>query len=154
MHILLKYVYILYDSSCGWNIFIYMENHLFAASQNVFDIWSKLCSLGSWHFLQTNYETSTRPETWDLRPEMRADQTSMEQNLFWEAYSHSYSPEIFCLLWNPNVHYSVNKSLSLISILSEMQPFYTFPPNNPNTNVVCISDVCCACYISSLSHPP
>jgi len=39
-----------------------------------------------------------------------------------EANSHLASQEIPCLLWNPNVHYCVHKSLPLIPIPSQMHP--------------------------------
>jgi len=52
---------------------------------------------------------------------------SMKQNP-WEASSHSVSQEMPCLLWNLKVHYHVHKSLSFVSILSQMHPVQTFPP--------------------------
>jgi len=55
----------------------------------------------------------------------------MEQSPSWEANSHSASQEIPCLLWNPKIDYHVQKSPILTPILSQMNPFHTFPPYFP-----------------------
>jgi hypothetical protein len=52
---------------------------------------------------------------------------SMEHSSPWEANSHSSSQEITRLLLNPKVHYHDNKSLPLVSVLSQIDPFLTFP---------------------------
>jgi hypothetical protein len=43
---------------------------------------------------------------------------SMELCPFWEANSHSLSQDIPCPLWNLNIHYRVQKSPSLLPLLS------------------------------------
>jgi hypothetical protein len=39
--------------------------------------------------------------------------------------------KIPCLLWNLKVHDHVHNSLSLVPILSHMNPVQTFPPYSP-----------------------
>jgi hypothetical protein len=51
----------------------------------------------------------------------------MDQIPSWEANSYSASQEILRLLWNPKVHYRVQKKPTLEPILSQMHPFHTFP---------------------------
>jgi hypothetical protein len=55
----------------------------------------------------------------------------MERRPSWEANSHWASQETPCILWNPKVHYRVNKSLPLSPILSHMHPVHTFLPYFP-----------------------
>jgi len=52
---------------------------------------------------------------------------SMEHSPSWEANSHSISQEIPYLLWNPKIHYQVNKSLLLVPIPSQIYQVHTFP---------------------------
>jgi len=99
----------------------------------------------------------------------------MEQSP-WEANTHSAIQEIPRLLWNPKFHFCVHKSRPLVPTLSQLPPLHIFPPYFPkvnsnitlpptsrssewsfrfsNQNVVCISRLCHACYMSRLSHPP
>jgi hypothetical protein len=51
----------------------------------------------------------------------------MQQSPSWEAYSHSASQEILPLLWNPKIHYRVDKSPPLVSILGQLNPVHNFP---------------------------
>jgi len=46
----------------------------------------------------------------------------MEQIPSRKADSHSASPEISRLLWNPKLHYRVHNNPQLFSILSHMNP--------------------------------
>jgi hypothetical protein len=101
----------------------------------------------------------------------------MEEQISWEANSHSASREIPRLLCNTNVHNRVHKSPSLVSILSQMNPIhYTLYfskihlnivlPSTPNfpkwllfsrfsdKNFVSVSVPSHACYISRQSYTP
>jgi hypothetical protein len=55
----------------------------------------------------------------------------MQRIFSWQANSRPASQEIPLLLWNPKVHYRVQKSLSLIRTLSQMNPVHTFPTSFP-----------------------
>jgi hypothetical protein len=48
-----------------------------------------------------------------------------------EADIHSAGQEIPYLLWNPQVHYHVHKSPSLVPVLSQMNPIYNLDPFSP-----------------------
>lgn len=51
----------------------------------------------------------------------------MEPSPSWEDNSCSATKEIHSMLWNPEIHYHVHKSPSLMSILSQKYPVYTLP---------------------------
>jgi hypothetical protein len=95
---------------------------------------------------------------------------SIEQSP-WDVNSHSASPEIPCLLWNPKVHYFFHKIPLLGPILSQMNPMCIFlfcfskihsiihlhlvlpmscPFRSFNQTFVCISHhyVCCVLLLS------
>jgi len=44
-----------------------------------------------------------------------------------QAYPEKFivAQEIFRILWNPKFHYGVHKSLSLVKVLSHMNPLHT-----------------------------
>jgi hypothetical protein len=50
---------------------------------------------------------------------------SLELSPSWEADSCSATPEFLNILWNPKVHYRVCKRLSLVPILSQINPVST-----------------------------
>jgi len=60
------------------------------------------------------------------KTERNKDSNSVEQNPSWEACSHSASPEIRRLLWNPKVQYRVHNSPPLVHMLSQMHSIHTF----------------------------
>jgi hypothetical protein len=95
----------------------------------------------------------------------------MEHSLSWEANSHSVGQGIPSLLWNSKVNYRVHKSPLLVPVLSQMNPVHNLPPCFPKThynilpstsrssewslpfrfsnwNIVCISHLFHACYMS------
>jgi len=102
----------------------------------------------------------------------------LEQCPPWEANSQSASEEIPHTLWNPQVHYHVHKSPSLVPVLSQMHPVHTLPTYFPKIqtnivlpfmpqsskwslpfrfstqNIVCISHLSHPCYMPLPFHPP
>jgi len=50
--------------------------------------------------------------------------------------SHWVSQQIPRLLWKPNVHYRVHKSLSLVPILRQMHTINNFPPRFPKIHSI------------------
>jgi hypothetical protein len=59
----------------------------------------------------------------------------MGQSPSWKANTHSENQEIRRTLWTLKVRYSVQKSLPLVSILSQMHPVHIFPPYFPKVKV-------------------
>jgi hypothetical protein len=54
---------------------------------------------------------------------------------FLRANSHSDSHEIPHFLWNPKIHYRIQKVPSLIPILRQMQPLHTSPTLFPYDSI-------------------
>jgi len=102
---------------------------------------------------------------------------SIEQSPSWKAESHSASKEVLRLLWNPKVHYRIYNNVSLVPILSHMNPVHSFPPYFPkiHSNIIFLSTprsckwflpsgfstkilykflISHACYVSRPSQPP
>jgi hypothetical protein len=61
----------------------------------------------------------------------------MRQSLSWEANSPSASQDIHWLLWNPQTHYHIHKSLPLFHIPRQMNPVHTFKPVYLRSSVTC-----------------
>jgi hypothetical protein len=51
---------------------------------------------------------------------------SMKHSRSWETNGHSANQEMPRLLWNPQVHYRVHKSLPKVPILSQMDSLHSF----------------------------
>jgi hypothetical protein len=51
----------------------------------------------------------------------------MELSLFWEAANCAATQEFLSVLWNPKVHYRVQKSPPLVPILSQIDLIHNIP---------------------------
>jgi len=100
---------------------------------------------------------------------------SMEHSSSW-VNNHSHSQEIPRLVWSPKAYYRIHKTPLLVSILSRMNSLHPIPQYFPemhsniiltftlffeysflfrfsNENIVCISPLSHACYMSCPFHP-
>lgn len=102
---------------------------------------------------------------------------SMEQSLLYKLTVPQLVKKFPHVLWNPQVHYHVHNSLSLLPIHSQITPVYILPsvffivhsntnlpftPTSsnmsfsftfPHQNSVCISLIPHTCHMSGRSHP-
>jgi hypothetical protein len=56
--------------------------------------------------------------------------TDSVEDISWVANIYSIDEETICLLWNQEVHYRVNKILTVVHILNQMNPVHI---NNHNS---------------------
>jgi len=70
---------------------------------------------------------NTESSTWSSPEPVQSNTSSMEQSPPWESNRHSVSQEIPHLSCNLKVNYHVHESPPLVTILSQTNPFHTFP---------------------------